>query len=206
MTGDGGFGCSQNLIVVSNHIVGRQPAVFLGQRHRSPSWMKSHAQVLCGLDLGGEQIASAVGVQVEVVGRRRATGERELGKTDPRRHVDRLGVDRPPERVQRLQPTEQRLVGHGRKRPGQVLVQVVVRVDETRGHQAIGRVDRGRCRRRRTGANVSDEIIGDRHPSTSQLTSISVDSRHTPSIRDHQVMLAASHGGGTQSGRSASSG
>ena len=111
------------------------------------------ADLAGGLDLGGQQVAGAMRVQVEVVGRGRASGQRQLRQADPGRHVHRLGVERRPQRIQRRQPSEQRLVGHRRVGPGQVLEHVMVGVDQARRDQAVGGVDHrrrvGRSPRRR---------------------------------------------------------
>ena len=139
----------EDLVVVGDDVVGRQPAVLLGQRHRAAGRVEADAEVAGSLDLGGQQVAGAVRVEVEVIGRGRAARQRQLGEADPRRHVDRLGVERPPQRVQRLQPAEQRLVGHRRVRPREVLVQVVMGVDEPGRDEAVGGVE---DRRRRAAA------------------------------------------------------
>ena len=58
----------QDLVVVLDDVVRRQPTVLDRQRHRAAGRVESHAQVPGGLDLGGQQVAGAAGVQVEVVG------------------------------------------------------------------------------------------------------------------------------------------
>ena len=55
-----------------------------------------------------------------------SAGKCQFRQADPRRHVRALLVERAPQRVQRLQPPEQRGVRHRRKRTREVLVQVVV--------------------------------------------------------------------------------
>ena len=83
-----------------------------------------------------DQVAAAGGVHVEVVHRRGAAAERQLGQADPRREVGGLLVEPGPDRVERRQPAEQvrrrrRAVG-----PGEVLVDVVMGVDQARRDQA----------------------------------------------------------------------
>ena len=82
------------------------------------------------------------GVDVEVVGRGRAARQRQLGQPHPRRHVGRLLVEAPPQRVERGEPAEQRGRRHRRVGPGEVLVQVVMGVDQARRDQATVGVDR----------------------------------------------------------------
>ena len=147
MAGDRLLACGEDLVVVGDHIVGRQSAVLLAQRHRATSRMEAHAELGRGGDLGRQQIAGVARMQVQVIARCRAAAEGQLGETDERAGVHGLGVDRPPQRIQRLQPAEQRLVGHRRIGAGEVLEDVVMGVDEARRHQAIAGVDRLGCRR-----------------------------------------------------------
>ena len=142
MTGDGVLAGGEDVVVVGHDVVGRQATVLDRQRHRAARRVEAHAEVAGGVDLGGEEVAGPVGMEVQVVGRRRAARQRQLGEPDPRRQVGALRVERPPDRVQRLQPAEQRLVRHRRERPRQVLEQVVVGVHEPRRDEAVGRIDR----------------------------------------------------------------
>ena len=173
----------EDRVVVVDDVIGRQPAVLLRQRHRSARRMEAHADVAGGLDLGGQQIAGAVRVQVEVIGRRRAPGQRQLGEPDPRRHVHRLGVERRPQRIQRRQPSEQRLVGHRRVRPRQVLEHVVVGVHQARRDQAVGGVDHRRRVGRFSVADRLDQAAGDRHPTARDLAPLGVERAPTHHAR-----------------------
>ena len=107
MTGDCLLAGGEDVVVVGHDVVGRQAAVLLRQRHRAAGGMEAHAEIRGGVDLGGEQVAGAAGMDVEVVRRRRATRQGELGEADPRRQVRALGVEAGPQRIQRLQPAEQ---------------------------------------------------------------------------------------------------
>ena len=169
--GDRGLAGGEDLVVVGDHVVGRQAAVLLAQRHRAARRVEADAELAGGGDLGAEQVAGAARVQVEVVGRGRAPAEGQLGQTDERAGVHRLLVDPPPQRVQRLQPAEQRLVGHRRVGPGEVLVQVVVGVDQPGRHQAVGHVDHLGRGGRLVGrpADGLHQPAGDGHPAAGQL-------------------------------------
>ena len=169
VTGDGLLAGGEDVVVVGHDVVGRQAAVLDRQRHRATRRVEAHAEVAGGVDLGGEEVAGPVGVEVQVVGRRRAARQRQLGEPDPRRQVGALGVQPPPDRVQRLQPTEQRLVRHRRERPRQVLEQVVVGVHEARRDEAVGRIDDRRGVGSRSRADGLHEPVGDRHPAAGQL-------------------------------------
>ena len=104
----------------------------------------------------------------------RAPAQRQLGEPDERAGVHRLLVDRTPQRVQRLQPAEQRLVGHRRVGAGEVLEHVVVGVDQPGRHQAVARVDDLGRRRRLVGARADglDEAAGDGHPAAGELAAL----------------------------------
>ena len=62
------------------------------------------------------QVAAAVRVDVQVVGRRRAARQRQLGQPDPGREVRAFLVEPGPDRVERGQPAEE--VGGGRRAGG----------------------------------------------------------------------------------------
>ena len=179
----------EDLVVVLHHVVRWQPAVLLGQRHRTAGRMEAQAEVAGGGDLRRQQVAATAGMEVEVVARRGAAGQCELGESDPRRHVRRLLVECPPPRVERLQPTEQGRRRHRRERPGQVLEQVVVGVDEAGRHQAavgaqLSDADGGRVG---GGADRRHESVRHRHPSAAQLAALAVHRRHEVGARDDEV-------------------
>jgi hypothetical protein len=94
--------------------------------------MEPQPHLAGGGDLGRPQIAGAPRKHVEMVGAGGAAAERQLGQSHPGREIHRLLVQARPQRVQAGQPLEQRAAGDGGIRPGEVLVQVVVGVDEAR--------------------------------------------------------------------------
>ena len=151
--------------------------------------METHSEFARGGDLGRQQIARPLRMQIQVIGARRASGEREFGQTHERAHVHGFLVDRPPQRVQRLQPTEQRLVGHRRIGAREVLVDVMVGVHQTRCHQTVGGIDHfPRLGRRLTRiTNRRDESIGDGHPATAQLAPLVVHGGDEQGVLDQQV-------------------
>jgi hypothetical protein len=139
--------------------------------------MEAHPDVARRLDLSREQVASASRMHVKMVGRGGATGEREFSQTDPRRHVHRLSVDPSPQRIERLEPTEKRLVRHRRIGPGEILIEVVVGVDEARRDQAARGIDSLKRLRSLTTTDVSDQAVTDSDPSTGDLASVIIDRR-----------------------------
>ena len=123
----------EDLVVVLHDRVGREPAVLLRQAHRAARSDGSARPSSCAARISArDEVAAAARVHVEMVGARRAAAERELGQPDPRRHVRRFLVEQRPARVQRRQPLEQRAVHRGPVAAGEVLVDVVVRVDQAR--------------------------------------------------------------------------
>ena len=56
------FALGQDFVVVLHHDVGRQTAVFLGQRHGATGGMKAHPEIYGSGDFGGKQIAGTARV------------------------------------------------------------------------------------------------------------------------------------------------
>ena len=109
-------------------------AVLFPEIHRAAGRMEPQTDIARGGDLGVDE--TGPGVDVEVVGRGRASAERELGETDPRRHVGGLLVEPSPGPAQLTKPSEEVGVDDRRERPRQVLEDVVMRVHEPGGDQA----------------------------------------------------------------------
>ncbi len=191
---DGVLAGGEDVVVVGHDVVGRQPAVLLRQRHRATRRVEAHAEVGGGVDLGGEQVAGTVGVHVQVVARRRAPRQRQLRQPDPRRQVRRLGVERRPQRVQRPQPAEQRLVGHRRVGPRQVLEEMVMGVHEAGRDEAPTGVDRPRRHGCHAGADRGDEPVGDGDPAVGELAPLGVHRRHAPRAGDDEISCHVNRG------------
>ena len=191
MTGDRLVAGGQDVVVVGHDVVRRQAAVLLGQRHRSAGGMEAHAEIRGGVDLGGEEVAGAAGVDVQVVRRRRATRQGELGEPDPRRQVRPLGVEARPQRIQRLQPAEERLGGHRRKGAGEVLVQVVMGVDEPGGDQTVRRVEALVAGRWRSVTERSDQPAVHGDPSVVELAPLVVHRGDEAGAGDDEVVTHA---------------
>ncbi len=117
--------------------VRRQPALRLAQAHAAARRREADAQLDRGLDFVVD--LRAVRVHIQVIARRGAARQHQLGQPDLRRRVDRLRPHPRPDRVQRLEPVEQN--GILRDAAGQRLVQVMVRVHQARQHDHPGRVD-----------------------------------------------------------------
>ena len=164
------FACGQDRVLVLAHRVGGQAAVLLGHAHRAPGGMEAHPDLARRGDLGPQQVAGPRGVDVKVVGGRGATTQCQLGQADEGRKIDRLLVDAGPVGVERTQPIEQTGAHRGRERPGEVLVDVVMGVDEPRRHHTVVRPNGadgrrlGPCR-----PDTDHEAVVDGHPAARHL-------------------------------------
>ena len=176
MQRDESLAVGQDLVVVLHDGVGWEATVFLRQAHRSARRMKSQTDLARGPDLGRDEIAGTARVNIEVIGARRAAAERELRETDPGRHVGRFLVERGPARIESGQPLEQRAVHRGPETAREVLEDVMVRVDESRCHEAAAGIEQatGHRRRVRGTADGTHQAVGDRHPTAFDLAALVV--------------------------------
>ncbi len=77
-----------------------------------------------------------------MIGGGRAAGQHEFGQREPRSQSEVVRLQPRPDRIERDEPGEQRLVDGGRVGAGQRLVEMVVGVDEPRQHDMAGGVER----------------------------------------------------------------
>ncbi len=142
----------EDLIQPLDHLVGGQAALGDATVHRPPARVEAEPEVAGRLDLGGEQVAPALGEDVVMVGGRRAARQREPAEPGGRRPLHDLGVHGRPHLVERREPLEQRgVLGDPLGGP---LVEVVVGVDQAWGGQAAGAVDAGGAGDVRGGARA----------------------------------------------------
>lgn len=150
--------------------------------------MEAHTKITCGCDFRGEQVACSRRMNVEVVGRRRASGQCEFCEADPRRHMCRFFVQCAPQRIQRLQPSEQRGIRHRGECPREVLIQVMVSVDESRSDETVGCVDDDVSQWLIASlADVGDQSVGDGDESTRDLSSLFVNRRNERCVANEEV-------------------
>ena len=183
-----GFG--EDVVFVSHGVVGWEAAIALPHRHRRIGRVEAHAEIDCGLDLRAEQVARPNRVEIVVIRGGGAAGEREFGEPDPGGEVLGLLVDRcGPQRVERLQPSEERGARHRRVGAGEVLEQVVVGVDQARGDEAAAGVDDAFGIGHRVGRapDAGDQPVGDRHPASGELATVVVDRGHEGSSMNQEV-------------------
>jgi hypothetical protein len=136
---DRGFRAGQRVLGGLDEVVRRQPAVGLAAVHRPAHDVQPDADPLPGRGQRRDLVAAVAGEDVVVVGDGRAPGQGEPGHPGRGGGVRDLRVEATPDRVERDQPLEERVVGgHPAGRP---LVEVVVGVDQAGGDQAAGGVD-----------------------------------------------------------------
>ena len=96
----------------------RQAALVLAQAHAAAGGDQAHAERLGLLDLDVDRVVEPVVEDVVVVARGRGAGEEQLGQGHPDREAQALLRQPRPDRIERDQPGEQRLVQRGRARRG----------------------------------------------------------------------------------------
>ena len=133
------FGLGEDSVDLLHQLVGRKATVGDAEVHRAARRDESQAQLAGRLHFRLDQSVAAAREDVVVVEDGRAAGERELGETRSSCRVLGLGVDVRPHRVELAQPAEE--VGLLRAGPCQRLIQVVMSIDEPRGHDRPGQVD-----------------------------------------------------------------
>ena len=144
--------------------VGRQAAPARAHAHAAARGVEAHAHRACRLDRVVE--TAAVGIQVQVIRRRRAAGQEQLRHRRLRRHPDHLGREAAPQRIEPGEPAEQLRVLHRGQRASEALEHVVVRVDEPGQYDVPGEIDhyvgaRGQvCR----GTDGDDRVVLDVDP------------------------------------------
>ena len=107
-----------------------------------------------------------------MVSRSCTTRQRQLCKTNPCRNIGGFFVKRAPQRIQRLQPTKQRSIGHRRKRPREVLKHVVMRIDETRCNETISCINDASCLGLSAStSNTRNQTVGDCDPTAKYFSS-----------------------------------
>ena len=132
----------QDRPLVLDQRIRRQPALALADRHPAAGRVKAQPDLGRGLDRVFD--AGAVGEQIEMVRRGGAAGKRQLDQPGRGRDAEVVGPHPRPDRIERLQPAEQRRVLRLGHRAGQGLEQVVMGVDQARrDHAAVAADDLG---------------------------------------------------------------
>jgi hypothetical protein len=172
--------------LVFHHPVGRQAAGALAYAHAAARGDEAHADLLRGLDAVVQP--HTVGVDVEVVAAGGAARQQQLGHRHLGADLHHLGGQARPDRVQPAQPAEQLGVLHGRNRPGERLVHMVVRVHQTRHHQMAARVNHlvGRLRQRSGRADGLDQGVADEDRRIREFAPGIVEGGHAAGIADQQ--------------------
>ena len=118
-------------------------------------------------------------------------------RPDPGRDVRRLLVEQRPPGVQRGEPVEQRAAGGGQIGPGEVLVDVVVRVDQARRDQAAVGPQRPRRRPAASSAGPPTAVTNPPragHPAAGDLAPVVVHRDDQVGAGDQQVDTGGRYG------------
>ena len=132
----------EDRLFVLHHAVGRQAAILLRQIHRAARDGHAHAKGARLLDLDVDRVLKTIGIEIMMIGGGGAAREHKLGQREPRRQPQVIGLEARPDRIERDEPGEQRLVDGGRVGAGQRLVEMMMRVDEPRQHDMARGVER----------------------------------------------------------------
>jgi len=135
---DQGLHVLQDRPFVLHHRIRGQAARALADAHGAPCGVEAHPDL--GGALEGILQPAAVRIDVEVVARRGAAGEDQLGHGGLGGDADHLRRQAGPERVEGLQPAEQVGILRRGHRPGQGLEHVVVGVHEAGQHRVAAHV------------------------------------------------------------------
>ncbi|MET3932518.1 hypothetical protein ABIE00_000564 [Arthrobacter sp. OAP107] len=132
----------------------RQPAVVLSERHGAAGQRGPHAKAPDGADFDVDRVLHPGREEVVVVGGGGAAGEKQFGEGHGGREVKIPRGQPGPDRVEVLQPGEQRCVGHRTPGAGECLVEVVMRVDQAGQHHVVAGLEglSTGCGRRLAGA------------------------------------------------------
>ncbi len=133
------FGAGQGLLGRFDEVVRRQAAVGFAAVHRAADHVQPDADALTGRGQRRDLVTAVAREDVVVVGDGGAAGQREPRHPGGAGGVRDPVVEAAPDRVERDQPLEERVVGgHAAGGP---LVEVVVGVDQARGDQAAVGLD-----------------------------------------------------------------
>ena len=104
----------EDRLFVLHHAVGRQAAVLLRQVHRAARDGHAHAKRARLLDFDVDRVLKAIRIEIMMIGGGGAARKHELGQREPRREPQMVRLQPRPDRIERDEPGEQRLVDGGR--------------------------------------------------------------------------------------------
>ena len=129
----------QDRPLILHQTVGRQPPCTFPDAHRPARRMKPQPH----LARRRNRIVQPrpVRVQIQMIRRHRTARQRQFRQTHLRRHEHLFRPEPGPDRVQHLQPPEQQRILPARHRPCKCLIQMMMRVHQSRRHHAARRKD-----------------------------------------------------------------
>ena len=131
----------QDYFALLHRLLRRQATIGFAQAHRTAGEHGAHAQLAHRLDLHVDGILQAAREQVMVIGGGAAAGQQQLGQRHLAGQRQLLRREARPDRVERFQPGEQRLVDHRRPGAGEGLVEVMVGVDQARQQHVLAGIE-----------------------------------------------------------------
>ncbi|KAF5029370.1 hypothetical protein DSECCO2_649310 [anaerobic digester metagenome] len=139
---DAALTVTQNFIFSLNDTVGRKPSILLAQAHRTAGRTEPHAQSIGSLELQPHQIPfERSGVEIVMVGGKRASGFHQLGHGQKRGVIDCILIDIFPNLIEEFQPIKKLCILHSGVVAGKCLVKMVVGVHQTGNHHMLGTIN-----------------------------------------------------------------
>lgn len=185
VAGNGRRAIGQDVVQRLHHMIGWQAARARAKIHRPSTRVKTQSHLGGRGDLGAEQVAALAREHVVMIRRGGAAGTGQRGETAGRRDPHRFLVDACPDRIERGEPLEQRVVRG--ETPGDPLVEVVVGVHQARCQQTAAAVDaldlavEGGCVALADGL---DPVAAQHHMAAAVLGADRVDGRDSAAIDD----------------------
>ena len=134
-------GVLHNFVYCLHHGIGGKAAVLDGQIHRAARAVHADAELRGSLKLRADKVAGASREDIVVIEAGCAAVLHKLTHARQARQADDVGVKVFPDFIERLEPVEQLHVLHLRQVAGELLVQMMVRVDQTWIAEHVARVN-----------------------------------------------------------------
>ena len=137
---DHALAVGEDRILILDDGVRWKAAVLHRQVHRPARDGHPHAEPARFLHLDVHRIVEMGGKQIVMVGCGGDAGHQQFGQRQPRRQPHRVGREPRPDGIERLEPVEELLVDGLGMRAGQRLVEMMMRIDQSRQHHMLRRI------------------------------------------------------------------
>ena len=128
----------KDVCLALHQAVRRQAPIAFADAHRTSRWMKPQAQLRRPVD--GVVQPGSIGIEIEMIGGGRIVRQRQLREPKLRGDPHLLWPKSCPNRIERLEPSKEERILPARHSPCQGLIEMVMRVHETRRDNATARV------------------------------------------------------------------